>query len=86
MPAEFELPIQARKSSNNFFQSTTTMQSRDEEQFTMVLLTYKRTKSLHGFLNMSIPFPRVSKVYILYGVYNSRSVAITFVLDCCHLE
>ena len=59
---KYELPVSKAQRARNVYQSKLINKSRDEEKFTVVMLTYKRKHSLTGLMKMMVPVKRVDKV------------------------
>ena len=59
---KYELPASKAQRARNVYQSKLINKSRDEEKFTVVMLTYKRKHSLAGLMKMMVPVKRVHKV------------------------
>ena len=60
--SKFELPVSKGQRARNAYQSKLINKAREEEKFTVVLLTYKRKHSLTGLMKMMLPVKRVDKV------------------------
>ena len=62
MNHKFELVMSKGQRARNVYQSKLINKSRDGEKFTVVMLTYKRKKSLEGIMKMLVPVKRIDKV------------------------
>lgn len=76
---KYELTVSKAQRARNVYQSKLINKSRDQEKFTVVLLTYKRKRSLTGLMKMMVPVKRVDKV----GPFLYFTSLTTFVESVC---